>query len=84
MKNLSPEQKLIAELQGQAHAMRVCINALIASMPPVQQPVFSAHLQQLHEQQSAQLLALAVPEELIQTFAAELLPIQQLSEQQSS
>ena len=84
MKNLSPEQKLIAELHGQTHAMRVCINALITSMPPAQQQVFAANLQVLEEHQNAALLAQTVPEEVIHAFAAELLSIRQIPGMQKS
>lgn len=84
MKNLSPEQKVMAELNGHVQAMRVCISALISSMPPEQQPVFAANLRVLGEHHSAVLLAQAVPEELIQSFAAALQPIQQQYEQLNS
>lgn len=76
MKNLSPEQKVMAELHGHVEAMRVCVSALICSIPPEQQPVFAANLRVLGEHHSAVLLAQAVPEEVIQSFAAALQSIQ--------
>ena len=84
MKNLSPEKKVMAEMHGQLQALQVCISALISSMPPEQKPVFAANLRALGEHQSAVLLAQAVPEELIQSFAAALHPIQQQYEQLNS
>lgn len=84
MNNLSPEQKLIAELNGQVHAMRVCIAALMTSMPPEQQPFFAASLRTLAEQEKATLLGLTVPDEAIQAFSAALLSMQLTADQLNS
>jgi hypothetical protein len=69
MKNLSPELQLVASLQGEVHALRVCINALLVSMPPAQRAAFAPSLEQLAEHTSANVLGSAVPEEVNQAFA---------------
>ncbi len=79
MKNLSPEMKMVATLQGEVQALRVCIKALLASMPPAQQPAFAAKLEQLGEWTRAHVLGAAVPEELNQAFADELQSMREIA-----
>lgn len=76
--NLTPDQQKIAALQGQLHAMRTCITALLASMPPELQPVFVSKWEHLAEWTTANVLGSAVPEEVSQAFAAELKTIRAL------
>ncbi|WP_103018127.1 hypothetical protein [Alicycliphilus denitrificans] len=78
MKTLSSEQKRIAELQGQLHAMRTCITALLVSMPSEQQQAFAAKLEHLAEWATANALGSEAPEEMTQAFADELQSIRAL------
>lgn len=79
MNQLSPEMKLIAALQGEVHALRVGISALLASMPQEQQPAFAAKLEYLGEWTIANVLGLTVPEEVNQAFASELQSMRDLA-----
>ena len=83
MNNLSHEQKMLAELQGQMLALRACITALLVSMPPEQQRTFGAKLEELSESARSNLLAMTVPEELRQAFDETLAATQQLAAQRS-
>lgn len=67
-----PTSDMLMELSGQMHAMRVCISALLASMPPEQQPAFAAKLAYLSEWATANVLGEAVPEAVNAAFAVEL------------
>lgn len=81
MNALTPEQAVLAQTSGEVHALRVCIKALLVSMPQEQRPVFAAKLEQRAEWTIAHILGAAVPEELNQTFAQELQTMREIADQ---
>lgn len=76
---MSPEQQMLAQAQGALHVHRVAITALLASMPEEHQPAFAAKFEELAEAARSNVLAMPVPEELVQGFDEELLAIRRLS-----
>jgi hypothetical protein len=65
MKNLSPEVKMLATLQGEVIAIRTVIGALLASLPAQQLRPLLPAINELAEASKSILLGLPVPDESI-------------------
>lgn len=72
MTTLTPEQKMIATLQGEVLALKAGVSALLATMQPAQRPAFSKALEELGEHTKANQLPTPVPDQLIHAFDEQL------------